>query len=92
MRKNLKRNSLAVRVDDSDYDAFLITAGRQYSETLRELISVYTDNYKAKDAELPLAVRVKTVMNRVPKVKEAETKYASSNRLLKEKKMALRGK
>lgn len=89
MKKDVKRNSLAVRLGDREYEAFLMTTGTQYSQTLRELIAVYTEYFKAMDANLPLAERVQTVMSRVPVVKKL-TPSQEKNVLLREKRNANR--
>lgn len=62
---NRKRNSLAVRLTDEDYNGFLKTTGRQYSETLRALMKAYADNFVDTDMELPLRDRVTTVLGRI---------------------------
>ncbi len=60
-----KRNSLAVRLNDNDHENFLKTTGRNYSETLRELINTYSSLYKPSDSQLSTKKRVNTVLKRL---------------------------
>lgn len=49
--QTLKRNTLAVRLTDKDYEEFLKHAGTQYSLTLRELIVEF--NKRKREEETP---------------------------------------
>lgn len=45
-KKDRMRNTVATRLNDLDYDAFIENTGRQYGKTLRELVQVYNANYR----------------------------------------------
>jgi len=62
---NIKRNSLAVRLDDYDYEQFMENTGRTYSLTLRALIELYNKYYQTSDENLSPKDRVKAVMGRI---------------------------
>jgi len=64
-QEHKKRNSLAVRLVDIDHSNFLETTGRNYSETLRELINTYSSLYKSSDSKLPVKKRISTVLQRL---------------------------
>jgi len=60
-----KRNSLAVRLIDKDHENFLETTGKNYSETLRALINLYSQHFQPEDANLPVTERILAVMKRI---------------------------
>lgn len=62
---NKKRNSLAVRLIDKDHEAFLETTGKNYSETLRALINLYSLHYIPADSILSVEERIKRVLKRI---------------------------
>jgi len=64
-QENKKRNSLAVRLIDKDHKSFLETTGKNYSETLRGLINIYSKHYHPEDANLPVTERISTVLKRL---------------------------
>jgi hypothetical protein len=63
-KANKKRNSLAVRLTDLDHEKFLETTGKNYSETLRELIILYSSYFLEEDRNLPIRNRVEEVIKR----------------------------
>ena len=64
-KTNNRRNSLAVRLNDKEHELFMKTTGRHYSDTLRELINVYADNYIPEDQKHKVSARIPTVLKRL---------------------------
>lgn len=64
MKKSKLRNSLAVRLNDDDYERFMKTTGKKYSDTLRELINAYSALYDPEDGKLKVKDRVQRVIRR----------------------------